>query len=171
MNIRYSTEGFCSICYDSYEKSPEHDAVRLNCQHAFGRKCIIHWALKSNICPACGLETIPAEFQGRKSIFHRLANRTIFGLTSEQKVGLLLGLFLALYCGCTVAVNYKIHPDSAIGNGVDSLLVAAAGAAGCSAYLSGQDPRTSYFRSGFLGGAIGFGLSALLISVITAGQS
>ena len=83
MNIRYSTEEFCSICHDSYEESSGHDAVRLNCQHAFGRKCIIHWALKKNICPVCRLETIPADFPGRESVFRRLANRTIFGLTPE----------------------------------------------------------------------------------------
>ena len=97
MNIRYSTEEFCSICYDSYEESPGHDAVRLDCQHAFGRKCIVSWALAGNTCPVCGLETIPAEFTGRESIFRRLANRTIFGITLEQKIGLALGLFVILY--------------------------------------------------------------------------
>ena len=172
MNISYSTEKFCSICYDSFEESLEHGAVRLNCQHAFGRKCIIHWALKSNKCPVCGLKTIPAELQGRESILPRLANRTIFGLTSEQKTGLLLGFFLALYVGCTVAVNYKINPDSTIGNGIAPLLLSAAGAAGCSANFTGQDPRALYFSSCALGGAIGLGLSALIISIVsTSGQS
>ena len=164
MNIRSSTEEFCSICYDSYEESSGHDVVRLDCQHAFGRKCIIHWALENNICPDCGLKTIPAEFSGRESIFRRLANRTIFGLTPEQKFGLLTGLCAALFTGCMVAVSYIDQPDSAIGNGVDILLLSAACAAGCSAYFRGTDPNSSSF---FLGGVIGYGLSALLIWIAT----
>ena len=152
MNIRYSTEEFCSICYDSYEESSGHDAVRLNCQHAFGRKCIIRWALVSDICPVCGLETIPAEF-------HRLAERTIFGLTREQKSGL-LGLFLALYGGLLTASHYTINPDSAISKDVGRLLLLAV----CGAYLRGRAPT---FRSFLLGAVIGFGLSALFICVAT----
>ena len=164
MNIRYSTEEFCSICYGSYEDSPGHDAVRLNCQHAFGRKCIIRWASVRNICPVCGLETIPAEFSGRESIFRRLANRTIFGLTPEQKFELLAGLCAALFSGCMVAVSDIVQPDSAIGNAVNLLLLCAACAAGCSAYFRGTDPNSSSF---FLGGVIGYGLSALLIWIAT----
>ena len=165
MNIRYSTEDFCSICYGPYEESSEHDAVRLACQHAFGRKCIVSWALEGNICPVCGLETIPAEFTGRESIFRRLANRTIFGLAPEQKTGLALGVFLTLYVGFMVAVNYKIHPDSAIGNGVNSFLHSAAGAASCSAFFRGREPRA--LSSFLLGAVIGLGLSALIMSIAT----
>ena len=154
MNIRYSTEEFCSICYDSYEDSPGHDAVRLNCQHAFGRKCIIRWASVSNICPVCGLETIPAEF-------HRLAERTIFGLTQEQTSGL-LGLFVALYGGLLTASHYAINPDYAISKDVGFLLLAA-GLAACGAYLG----RAPTFRSFLQGAVIGFGLSALLIWIAT----
>ena len=102
MNIR-STEEFCSICHDSYEESSGHDVVRLNCQHAFGRKCIIHWALENNICPDCGLKTIPAEFSGRESIFRRLANRTIFELTQEQKFEILVILCATVFAGGMVA--------------------------------------------------------------------
>ena len=155
MNIRYSTEEFCSICYGSYEDSPGHDAVRLNCQHAFGRKCIIRWASVSNICPVCGLETIPAEF-------HRLAERTIFGLTWEQKSGL-LGLFVALYGGLLTASHYTINPDYAISKDVGFLLPAA-GLAACGAYLGGRAPT---FRSFLQGAVIGFGSSALLIWIAT----
>ena len=167
MNIRYSTEDFCSICYGPYEESSEHDAVRLDCQHAFGRKCIVSWALAGYTCPVCGLETIPEEFTGRKSLFRRLANRTISGLAPEQKIGLALGVFISLYVGSMVAVNYKIHPDSAIGNGVDSLLAAAAGAAGCRAFFSGRDPRGLFSSSYLLGAVIGLGLSALIMSIAT----
>ena len=168
MNIRSSTEEFCSICYDSYEESSGHDVVRLDCQHAFGRKCIIHWALENNICPDCGLNTIPAEFSDRESIFRRLANRTIFGLTPEQKFELLAGLCAALFSGYMVAVSDIVQPDSAIGNDVNLLLLCAACAAGCSAYFRGPDSNSS---SLFLGAVIGYGLSALLIWIATPVQS
>ena len=167
MNIRYSTEEFCSICYDSYEESPGHDAVRLNCQHAFGRKCIVHWALESNKCPVCGLATIPAELRGRERIFRRLENRTIFDPATEQKMGLFAGLCSSLCLGCLVAVDYKINPDREIGNGVAILLVAAATAAGCGASMRGPDPRTLYYSSCSLGAAIGYGLSALFMWIVT----
>ena len=164
MNIRYSTEEFCSICYGSYEDSPGHDAVRLNCQHAFGRKCIIHWASVSNICPVCGLETIPVELRGRESTFCRLANRTISGLTREQKFVLLLGLSVTLYTGFLTASHYSINPDSSISKGVGFLLLFAAGAAGCSAHFRCRAPLLSSY---FLGAVIGCGLSALLIWIAT----
>ena len=165
MNIRYSTEEFCSICYDSYEESPGHDAVRLNCQHAFGRKCIIHWALESNKCPVCGLETIPAELRGRVSLFRRLANRTIFAPATEQGFELLFGFCVALLTGCMVTNRYMVRPDSAIGNGVDPLLFIATCVAGCIAYFRAtDDPNCS---SLFLGAFIGYGLSALFIWIAT----
>ena len=156
MNIRYSTEEFCSICHDSYEESSGHDAVRLNCQHAFGRKCIIRWALVSNICPVCGLETIPADFR-------RLAERTIFGPTREQKSGL-LGLSVALYGGLLTASHHTINPDFAISKYVGRLLLLAAGLAVCGAYLGDRAPT---FRSFLQGAVFGIGLSALLIWIAT----
>ena len=161
MNIRSPIEELCSICFDSYEESSGHDVVRLDCQHAFGRKCIIHWALENNICPDCGLKTIPAEFSGRGSIFRRLANRTIFGLTPEQKFELLFGLCATLFTGSMVAGSYMVRPDSAIGNGVDSLLLSATCLTGCIAYFRATD------RSLFLGAFIGYGLSALSIWIAT----
>ena len=142
MNIRYSTEEFCSICHDSYEESSGHDAVRLNCQHAFGRKCIIHWALENNTCPVCRLETIPAKLRGRESIFRRLENRTIFGLAPEYN-------FFVLLVG---------------------LLVIAAVAAICGACYIGLDhPLTLNFRLISQGAIIGLVLSVLIIP--TPGQS
>ena len=164
MNIRYSTQEFCSICHDSYEESSGHDAVRLDCQHTFGRKCIIRWALEKNICPVCRLETIPAEFR-------RLANRTISGLAPEQKIGLLIGLFNGLFLGLWISVDCDIRPAS--GNGVNDLfLFAAKAAAIVSAFNAGLYPSISGFCSIYLGIAIGFGLSALIILIVnTAGQS
>ena len=170
MNIRYSTEEFCSICHDSYEESSGHDAVRLDCQHAFGRKCIIHWALKKNICPVCCLETIPEEFSGGESVFRRLANRTIFGLAPEQKIGLLIGLFTGLFLGFWISVDCDIHPAS--GNGVNDLFFYAAAAAIISTFNVGLYPSISHFCSIYLGIAIGLGLSALIILIVnTPGQS
>ena len=172
MNIRYSTEEFCSICHDSYEESSGHDAVRLNCQHAFGRKCIIHWALQNNICPVCRLETIPAKFPGRESVFRRLANRTIFGLTPAQKIGLLVGLFCGFLLSYGISVDCDTHPVS--GNAVDYLLFYAVIAAiiSISAFHINQNPPILYYRSIYLGLAVGMGLSALIISIVnTPGQS
>ena len=162
MNVRYSTEEFCSICYDSYEESSGHDAVRLNCQHAFGRKCIIQWALESNICPFCSLETIPAEFRARENVFRRLANRTVFAIDPEQRFDFAVGLFLALYLACMLAVNYQFNPDSPFGNGVGVLLFDAVGAASCGAIFRDPDPA---FRNFLLGAVIGFVFSALVISI------
>ena len=177
MNIRYSTEEFCSICHDSYKESSGHDAVRLDCQHAFGRKCIIHWALEKNRCPVCRLETIPAGFPERESVFRRLANRTIFGLAPEQKIELLAGLFHGLLLGLVVSVDCDIHPAS--GNGVNSLLFNAAAAAISSAFAAiisafnvDLYPSISIFCLIYLGLAIGLGLSALSIRIVnTPGQS
>ena len=170
MNIRYSTQEFCSICHDSYEESSGHDAVRLDCQHAFGRKCIIHWALKKNICPVCRLETIPAEFSGGESVFRRLANRTISGLAPRQKIGLLIGLFVGLSLGLWISVDCDLHSTS--GNGVGKLLFYAAAAAIISTFDVAPYPSISGFCSIYLGKAIGLGLSALIILIVnTPGQS
>ena len=162
MNVRYSTEEFCSICYDSYEESSGHDAVRLNCQHAFGRKCIIQWALESNICPYCSLETIPAEFRARESVLRRLANRTVFTFDPAQSLDFAFGLFLASCMGNALAYNYRVNPDSPFGNGVCVLLFDAVGAASCGAIFRDPDPA---FRNFLLGAVIGFVISALVISI------
>ena len=78
MNIHYSTETRCSICLETYDESQEHEAYRLNCQHAFGRKCINEWAARSDKCPVCGLDTFPAELSGRLNASRRLVQRIIF---------------------------------------------------------------------------------------------
>ena len=162
MNVRYSTEEFCSICYDSYEESSGHDAVRLNCQHAFGRKCIIQWALESNICPVCGLETFPAEVRESACVFRRLADRPIFGLDHEQKFYMAFGFFFALFLGSLIAFHHKFHPDTPIGNGVETLLFSAVGTAGCTAFFRGRDHWSITFRLHLFGAAIGLGFSFLI---------
>ena len=78
VNVRYSTETRCSICLEPYDEAQEHEAYRLNCQHAFGRKCINEWAERSNKCPVCGLNTFPAELSGRQDASRRLVQRIIF---------------------------------------------------------------------------------------------
>ena len=162
MNVRYSTEELCSICYDSYEESSGHDAVRLNCQHAFGRKCIIQWALESNICPFCSLETIPAEFRARENVFRRLANRTVFAIEPEHRFDFAVGLLLALCMGCMLNVIYQVNPDAPFGNGVAVLLFDAVVAASCGHIFRDPDPA---FRNCLLGAVIGFVFSALVISI------
>ena len=68
MNVNNSTSNSCLICSDAFEKSTGHDAVRLDCQHAFGRRCIKKAALKSALCPECGLGSIPAEISARPKV-------------------------------------------------------------------------------------------------------
>ena len=167
MNVRYSTEDFCCICYDSYEESSGHDAVRLNCLHAFGRKCIIQWALESNICPVCGLETFPAEVRECESVFRRLADRPIFGLDHEQKFNLAFGFIYALLVGSLIASHHKFHPDSPFGNGVETLLFSTVGTAGCTAFFRGRDHRSIVLRLSLLGTAIGFGFIFLVVLIAT----
>ena len=167
MNIRYSTEKICAICFGSYDESSEHDAVRLNCLHAFGRKCIIQWALESKICPVCGLETVPAEVREGACVYRRLANRNIFGLNQEQTIGLAFGFILAVYVGALISIDLKVHPDTPIGNCVVSLLVAAVSFACFGAFSRGRDPGSIFFRTGLLGSAVGLGFSALVISIAT----
>lgn len=68
MNVINPTSNSCLICSDVFEKSTEHDAVRLDCQHAFGRSCIKKAALKSVLCPECGVGSIPAELSARPKV-------------------------------------------------------------------------------------------------------
>lgn len=105
MNIRYSTETRCSICLEPYDESQEHEAYRLNCQHAFGRKCINEWAARSNKCPVCGLDTFPAELSGRLSASRGLIQRIIFICSPG-------GSFfeaLAFFSGVALASFMSIH--------------------------------------------------------------
>ena len=86
MNIRNTTELGCCICLEPYEESTGHDAVRLNCQHAFGRTCINEWAARSTMCPVCGSDTFPAELSGGLNAFRRLARRIVFICNPEGEL-------------------------------------------------------------------------------------
>ena len=68
MNVNDVTINSCLICSDVFAKSTGHDAVRLDCQHAFGRKCIKKAALRSTLCPECGLSSIPAELSASPKV-------------------------------------------------------------------------------------------------------
>ncbi|WP_095211478.1 RING finger domain-containing protein [Endozoicomonas ascidiicola] len=116
MDIPYSTESSCSICYEAYDDSTGHDAFRLNCQHAFGRSCINSWAAKSTLCPLCRLDTFPAELSGGLNSFRRLANRTIF--VADPPVSTLVGVGVGLGVGA-VAVAVAVTIDAYVAGTFD----------------------------------------------------
>ena len=60
MNIPFTIELSCSICLEPYKELTQHDAVRLGCQHAFGRKYIQTWASQSTRCLINSLWLIPS---------------------------------------------------------------------------------------------------------------
>ena len=65
MTINYSTNSECAICYQPYGPkgdSDEHDAYRLNCGHAFGRKCVKMWSKQANFCPFCNLKSFQKNY-------------------------------------------------------------------------------------------------------------
>ncbi len=45
----------CPICYEQYEKSDEVRVMECPGNHAFHKKCIDKWLLKSTRCPQCNL--------------------------------------------------------------------------------------------------------------------
>lgn len=46
----YSNNG-CAICTDSFAVNDK--LIRLPCQHAYHKNCIVEWLNKSNTCPLC----------------------------------------------------------------------------------------------------------------------
>lgn len=89
MNVTDFASNSCSICAEVYEKSTGHDAVRLDCQHTFGRRCIKKIALRSALCPECGLGAIPAELSERPT------HRTILP-RNPAAIGCLIMLWFAV---------------------------------------------------------------------------
>ncbi len=49
------TEDVCPICYENYEETHEVRIMECMGNHAFHKKCIDKWLLKSNKCPKCNL--------------------------------------------------------------------------------------------------------------------
>ncbi len=100
MNTSFTTEQFCSICLETYKESTGHDAVRLGCQHAFGRKCIQTWASQSTKCPACRSIFSPASLWSDENIPQSLADRLVATLREKRSAlysGLRIG-FIAYTC-------------------------------------------------------------------------
>lgn len=123
MNVQYSTEDFCSICYEPYDNSTDHDAFKLQCQHAFGRSCIKTWATKSTTCPMCKLSTFPPELLGGLNSYRRLADRTIFApdpvefraFFEHEEVGLGCAFLFGFSLGSTLASGIVVispNPDT-----------------------------------------------------------
>lgn len=102
VNISFTTEQLCSICLEAYNESTGHDAVRLGCQHAFGRKCVQAWASQSTTCPACRSNFLPESLRADESIPQSLADRLVVTLR-EQRSALYVGLIFSL-----IAVPYII---------------------------------------------------------------
>ena len=103
VNIPFTTELSCSICLEPYKVLTQHDAVRLGCQHAFGRKCIQTWASQSTKCPTCRSNFSPESLWADENILRRLSYRGIVALCEDSGVysGLSLSLIL---CSCIIAI-------------------------------------------------------------------
>lgn len=127
MNINYSTEDLCSICYEPYGDTEGHDAYRLKCQHAFGRSCIKTWATIDTTCPACRSDIfLPEKRSGGSNKFRRLLDRTIFvpdcpGLNRPVPNSIGVGVFYAVHAAIGAAVG-------AVGATVGVSILAAIGA-------------------------------------------
>ena len=103
MNVKYSTEDFCSICYEPYTAAERHNVVRLGCHHAFGRYCISLWATVSSECTVCRQGFVLEEL-GELSTFRRLYNRRI-SLATPTEVLISIGISLAGgVCGLCVGI-------------------------------------------------------------------
>ena len=111
VNIPFTTELSCSICLEPYKELTQHDAVRLGCQHAFGRKCIQTWASQSTKCPTCRSNFSPESLWADENTRQRLAYRGIVTLCEDSGVccGLALSLIL---CSCFIALVI-CHGDGA----------------------------------------------------------
>lgn len=108
MSTSFTTEQFCSICLETYKESTGHDAVRLGCQHAFGRKCIQTWASQSTKCPACRSIFSPASLWSDENIPQSLADRLVATLR-EKRSALYFGLKIS-FIACTCIAALTIDP-------------------------------------------------------------
>ena len=109
MNASFTTEQFCSICLETYKESTGHDAVRLGCQHAFGRKCIQAWASQSTTCPTCRSNFSPASLRADENIPQSLADRLVVTLC-ENRSAVYFGLKISsITCSCIAA--FAIYSD------------------------------------------------------------
>ena len=109
LNIPFTTELSCSICLEPYKELAQHDAVRLGCQHAFGRKCIQTWASQSTKCPACRSIFLPESLWADENTPQRRAYRRIVALCEDSGVccGLILGLII-----CSYIITIVIYHDN-----------------------------------------------------------
>lgn len=171
MDIQYSTEDFCSICYEPYSNSTDHDAFKLECQHAFGRSCIKTWATKSITCPMCGLSTFPPELLGGLNPYRRLADRTILApdpiefrmLFDREEVGLgcafLFGFSLGSIAASIIAIIATNSDAVAVSVTISSLLSVSMGVFRGMALGNEGALTCSYF----LGCAAGLAISTFVI--------
>ena len=157
MNVPFTTEQFCSICLEPYKESTRHDAVRIGCQHAFGRKCIQTWALESTKCPTCRSNFSPASLRADENTPLRLVERPVVTLREEKSAvyfGLLVGL---IACSCITV------PIISLGAGaIDDLIILffIGRLAGIYSICGNSDPWNCYF---FATLAICFLLSGLAL--------
>ena len=100
VNIPFTSEQCCSICLETYEESTRHDAVRLVCQHAFGRKCIQAWASQSNKCPTCRSNFSSELLRSDENTPLILSERSVVTLR-EKKFAVYSGIIVGLFaCSC-----------------------------------------------------------------------
>ena len=160
MNIPFTTEQFCSICLEPYKESNRHDAVRLGCQHAFGRKCIQAWASQSTMCPTCRSNFSPEALRADENTPLRLSERPVVTL-HEKKIAAFSGLIVGLIaCSCVIIPIIILGADAAI----DGLIILffASLLAGLYSFCENHNPVNRYF---FATLAICFLLSGLSLLI------
>ncbi len=57
----------CAICYESYDKEDEVRVMQCPGDHAFHKKCIDKWLLKSTKCPQCNLSVFWVNENSKKN--------------------------------------------------------------------------------------------------------
>ena len=114
MNVRYSTEDFCSICLQPYHRSTGHNAVELKCEHAFGGKCIKKWTPKRPTCPVCRSGNTLAELSEERNISRSLADR-IIDITDQERAPPSHGFFLGFSACTSFGIVLKVLYDANCG--------------------------------------------------------
>lgn len=104
MIVNNPTSNSCLICSEVFEKSTGHDAVRLDCQHAFGRSCIKKAALKSVLCPECGEGSIPAELSARPKV------RTVV-VSNPLSIACYILFGLGVLNALALVLEMNLHPS------------------------------------------------------------
>lgn len=164
MNIPVTTEEFCAICLEPYTESNLDDAVRLGCQHAFGRRCSQAWASQCTICPTCRSDFSPESLRADENTPLRIAGRPVVTL-HEKKFAAYTGLIVSLFaCSCITI------PIVTVGAGAVSgliILFLIGLLAGIYSICKDHDPLERYFYATTAICFLMSGLALLITKILT----